>query len=681
LPVAARIRFDQSICANLDAALQREWLETNGLGGFASSTIIGLNTRRYHGLLVAATRPPVGRMVLLSKLEETLVVRGQRCELSANRYPGVVHPRGYQYVREFRLDPFPVVTYHIQDLEIEKRIFMVSGENTTVVEYELRGAGRGSTLEVRPLIAFRDYHATTHANDALNAHVDMADGCSSVSPYPGLPTLYLAHDAASAESTGTWYYDFEFDRERERGLDFQEDLFNPLLLTFNLAAQARATIIASTERREAAQVPAFRQAEIERRAGRVGGALRPQPALTPEPDQGVLRGRGRPPHRDSSDDPFIQSLVAAADQFIVRRGEFHSVIAGYPWFSDWGRDIMISLPGLTLVTRRPDLAKSILLGVTRYVDQGMLPNRFPDSGETPDYNTVDATLWFFEAVDAFVRYTGDVRFVKNHLYEKMVSIIGWHERGTRYGIHLSSDGFIESGHSGAQLTWMDAKVGDWVVTPRAGKPVEVQALWYNALLTLEELARKFDDVSTSLHCSSLADLARSNFVRLFWNEQAGCLYDVLDGTNRDPSIRPNQILAVSLPHSMLPPDKAGRVLGVVQRELLTPYGLRSLAPVDPQYRDRYEGDQRSRDSAYHQGTVWPWLMGPFITAYVKVNGRTKETRDQVARWLVPFREHLYDAGIGQISEIFDGDPPHHPRGCIAQAWSVAEILRAAVELR
>src|SRR5436190_548264 len=263
------IQFKQEICRDLDAALRREWLETNGLGGFASSTIIGLNTRRYHGLLVAATRPLVGRMVLLSKLEETLVVRGQRCELSANRYPGVVHPQGYQHVREFRLDPFPVVTYRVRDLELEKRIFMVAGENTTVVEYELRGAGGGCTLEVRPLIAFRDYHATTHANDALNAHVDMADGCASVKPYGGLPMLYLAHDAASAEPTGTWYYNFEFDRERERGLDFQEDLFNPLLLTFNLAAQASATIIASTERREAAQASAFRQVEIERRAARV----------------------------------------------------------------------------------------------------------------------------------------------------------------------------------------------------------------------------------------------------------------------------------------------------------------------------------------------------------------------------------------------------------------------------
>lgn len=653
MPVTARFRFDQSICANLDAAAEREWLETNGLGGFASSTIIGLNTRRYHGLLVAAIRPPVERSVLLSKLEETLVVRGRRFELASNRHPGVVHPQGYQYIREFRLDPFPVVTYHIQDFEIEKRIFMVGGENTTVVEYELRGAGAGCTLEVRPLIAFRDYHATTHANAALNGHVDIADGCASVSPYSGLPTLYLAQNAASVEPTGIWFYEFEFDRERERGLDFQEDLFNPLLLTFNLETGGRATIIASIERRDAAQAPAFRQAEIERRAGLL--------------------------QRVSAKEQLVQSLAAAGDQFVVRRGEFHSVIAGYPWFSDWGRDIMISLPGLTLATRRPELAKSLLLGIANYLDEGMLPNRLPDSGQNADYNTVDATLWFFAAVDAFVRHTGDVRFIKNHLYEKMVSIIAWHERGTRYGIHLSSDGCIECGHAGTQLTWMDAKIDDWVVTPRAGKPVEVQALWYNALLTLKKLARDFDDVSTSSRCLSLAHLARANFVRLFWNEQTGCLYDVLEGNNRDASIRPNQIFAVSLPHSMLLRDKARQVVEVVQRELLTPYGLRSLAPGDPQYRGRYEGDQRSRDSAYHQGTVWPWLMGPFIMAYLKVNGRTKETRGQVAQWLAPFREHLYEAGIGQISEIFDGDPPHRPRGCIAQAWSIAEILRVAAE--
>jgi predicted glycogen debranching enzyme len=366
--------------------------------------------------------------------------------------------------------------------------------------------------------------------------------------------------------------------------------------------------------------------------------------------------------------------VSAAGQFIVQRDELRSVIAGYHWFSDWGRDAMIALPGLTLATGRPEIAKDILLAFARSIDQGMLPNRFPDAGETPEYNTVDATLWFFAAADALVRATVDLQFVKEHLYEKLVNIVDWHERGTRYGIHTDADGLLACGE---RLTWMDARVGDWVVTPRSGKPVEVQALWYNALRTLEAFAAQFGDTVTSSRCLSLAlDLVRPNFVRLFWNDGADCLYDVVNGDTRDASIRPNQIFAVSLPYTMLPEDRAHKVVDVVQRELLTPYGLRTLATTDPRYRGRYEGDQLSRDAAYHQGTVWPWLLGPFLTAYMKVNG--PESRDGMAHWLAPFREHLRTAGLGQISEIFDGDPPHQPRGCIAQAWSIAEILRAAL---
>jgi predicted glycogen debranching enzyme len=647
------IRFDRSICGDVHAALDREWLETNGLGGFASSTIIGLNTRRYHGLLVAAVQPPVGRMVLLSKVEETLVVRGRRFELSANRFPGVLHPQGYQYLNEFRLDPFPIFTYEVDGTELEKRVFMVHGENTAIVEYELRGESADCLLEVRPLIAFRDYHSTTHANGALNPHVTIDNGRASVAPYSGCPALHFAHDAASLDVTGAWYYNFELDRERERGLDFQEDLFNPLVLKFDLAHRASATIVASTEPRGAAEAPALRTAEIQRRA-----RLLQQPPC---------------------DDPLVRSLVSAADAFIVRRGDFHTVIAGYHWFSDWGRDTMITLPGLTLVTRRPEIAKDMLLAFAGSMDQGMLPNRFPDAGEKPEYNTVDATLWLFEAVGELVRYTDDLRFVKDHLYDKLVDIVDWHVRGTRYGIHVDTDGCLVCGAPGVQLTWMDAKVGDWVVTPRRGKPVEIQALWYNALRTLRALAGKFDDVLTSARCLDLAHLVRRNYVRLFWNQQAGCLYDVVDDEERDAAIRPNQIFAVSLPHTMLPEENSRQVVEVVERELLTPFGLRTLARGDAHYRPRCEGDQHSRDSAYHQGTVWPWLLGPFIRAYLKVNGRTEQARAQAAKWLDPFRQHLHTAGLGQISEIFDGDAPHQPRGCIAQAWSVAEILRAAVE--
>jgi predicted glycogen debranching enzyme len=356
------------------------------------------------------------------------------------------------------------------------------------------------------------------------------------------------------------------------------------------------------------------------------------------------------------------------------------VIAGYPWFGDWGRDTMITLPGLTLVTGRYGVAKSILLAFAGYVDRGMLPNRFPDAGEAPEYNTVDATLWFFEAIRALAARTGDYEFVRARLYDVLADIIRWHERGTRYGIHVDSDGLLMAGEPGVQLTWMDATVGDWVVTPRIGKPVEIQALWYNALRVMEEFARKFDLESDSGHYGGLADRVQRNFPELFWNAAAGCLYDVVNGNARDASIRPNQIFAVCLFHKMLPPGKAESIVSVVERNLLTPYGLRSLAPGDPQYRGRYEGNPFSRDGAYHQGTVWPWLMGPFITAYLEAHGRSAEARKQAGEWLAAFRSWIEDEGVGQIPEIFDGDPPQRSVGCIAQAWSVAELLRVCVEI-
>jgi predicted glycogen debranching enzyme len=646
-------RIDRTVCGDLDAARQREWLETNGLGGFSSSTIIGMNTRRYHGLLTAATKPPVGRVVLLSKLEETLVVAGERYDLSANRYPGVVYPQGHRFLKEFRLDPFPVFTYEAGGVEIEKRVFMPHGENTTVVEYKLRGGATGCELEIRPLIAFRDYHSLTHHNVGLNRAVTVAPGLVTVTPYPGLPALHVGHDAGSIDPAGDWYYGFEYDAERERGLDFQEDLFNPFMMRFDLGMRPVATIIASTEIRDAARAPAMRRSEMERRLQ----------IVTASPVA----------------DPFVQDLVAAADQFIVKRGELMTIIAGYHWFSDWGRDTMIALPGLTLATGRPEIAKSILLAFASAVDRGMLPNRFPDAGETPEYNTVDATLWFFASVHALLKYTGDRDFVRERLYACLKEIIDWHVRGARYGIRADDDGLLSCGEAGVQLTWMDAKVGDWVVTPRPGKPVEIQALWYNALRVMQELARLFQDSSREKDVRELADRARESFNKQFWNEQAGCLYDVVNGAERDGSIRPNQIFAVSLAHSMLTEDRARQVMGVVERELLTPVGLRSLAPGDPRYRGRYEGGVVSRDSAYHQGTVWPWLMGPFITAYLKLNGRTERTREQAEQWLDGYREHLSVAGLGQVSEVADGDAPHRPGGCIAQAWSVAELLRAAVE--
>ena len=657
------IQFTKETCGDPDAALRREWLETNGLGGFASSTIIGLNTRRYHGLLVAATKPPVGRVVMLSKLEETLFIENQPFDLSANRYPGVVHPHGFRYLKQFRLDPFPVFTYEIEGIEIEKIVFMIHGENSIVVHYELKKNNhperiKNLRLELRPLIAFRDYHSTTHENGAINREIEQCQGLATITPYEGLPSLHLAHNAVELRKIGDWYRNFEYDAERERGLDFSEDLFNPCVLRFDLRLRRQASVIASAGPHDVARVAEYRQAEITRRRNVVVTSS-------------VVSG--------TDHDAFAQDLVNAADQYIVSRGDQKTVIAGYHWFSDWGRDTMIALPGLTLLTGKPEVARSILRTFAQHVDQGMLPNRFPDAGETPEYNTVDATLWFFEAARAYLAYTGNLKFVRDELYPVFADIVSWHVRGTRYGIKVDSSGLLSSGEPGVQLTWMDAKVGDWVVTPRSGKPVEIQALWYNALCIMQDLARKFGDEPGQKRYRNMATVASWSFNRLFWNENLGCLYDVTNGAPPDPSIRPNQIFAVSLTHSMLSPQRAKKVVEKVQEHLLTPHGLRSLARTDPQYRGRYTGGPTERDGAYHQGTVWPWLHGPFITAYVKVNGGSETARRQAGEWLAPLKEHLTDGGLGHISEIFDGDAPQLPRGCIAQAWSVAEILRAYVE--
>ena len=555
------IQFDETICRDLDSASTREWLETNGLGGYASSTVAGIHTRRYHGLLVAATKPPVGRMVLLSKLEETLTIEGRSYQLSANRYSGTVHPQGYIYLKQFRLDPFPVFVYQIESVQLEKSVFMVYGENTTVIQYELRGQAQSCALELSPLIAFRDYHSTTHQNDALNPALAIEAGNVTITPYGGLPSLYLAHEDGEVRESGVWYRNFEYDRERERGLDYQEDLFNPFTLVLNLSRRANQAVIASTAAQAIQSASQLRRSEIERRK-----AILTSAAGAP----------GGP--------PFVQSLARAADQFIVKRGDHATVIAGYHWFGDWGRDTMVALPGLTLCTRRPELARSILLAFAGCVDHGMLPNRFPEAGETPEYNTVDATLWFFEAARAYLAHTGDLDFIRTSLYGVLADIISWHERGTRYGIRVDYDGLLLAGEPGVQLTWMDAKIGDWVVTPRQGKPVEIQALWYNALRVMEDMARRLARPAESAHYQELAERAQSNFTRLFWNSADDCLYDVVNGDRRDASIRPNQILAVSLFHNLLSPDLAVRIVETIQRHLLTPFGLRTLSPSDPQYQ-------------------------------------------------------------------------------------------------
>src|SRR6266516_4320734 len=481
------INFAEDILHNFEDATNREWLETNGIGGFACSTVIGLNTRRYHALLTAAMRPPAGRVVLLSKFEETVVIDGQRYDLSANQYSGAVHPQGYTSMEGFRLDPFPIFTLAVGGVQIEKLLFMVHGQNTTVIQYRVREQGpRAVQLELRPLIAFRDYHALTHENGALDRTVHFHhEKLASVRPYSEHPSLYFAHDAEEVNSQGYWYKNFEYALERERGLDSVEDLFNPLTFRFDMAGRDTATVIASTEILDVGSAGRLRDQESKRRSEVAA--------------------------RAPSEDELVRTLTAAADQYIVSRGDRKTIIAGYPWFTDWGRDTMIALPGLTLATGRFDIARSILREFAKHVDRGMLPNRFPDAGETPEYNTIDATLWYFEAVRALLQYTADYAFVRDHLYAVMADIIEWHIRGTRYGIKMDTDGLIESGDPAVQLTWMDAKIGDWVVTPRNGKAVEIQALWFNALRTMEDVAAKIGLAAEAQKYAALAALTCRTF--------------------------------------------------------------------------------------------------------------------------------------------------------------------------
>lgn len=636
------IQFNDKLCANFEEASSREWLETNGIGGFAASTISGANTRRYHGLLVAAIDPPVGRAVLVSKFEEALTINGIIYNLSSNQYPGAVHPQGYKYLKNFRLDPFPIWTYQLDDVVIEKTVFMVHGENTTVVEYRvLSRNGKAVSLELRPLIAFRDYHHIG-TKKSLVKKFTQNENSVSIKPLADMPAVNFSHSTARAEESGDWYYHFEYAIEKERGFDFREDLFNPFALTFDLSATA--TVIVSTEPKDAANAAQYRESELRRR------------------NELIVRS--------GAVTDFGKQLVLAADQFIVARGGENTVIAGYPWFTDWGRDTMIALPGLTIATRRFEIAKSILLEYAKHISEGMLPNRFPDGSAEPEYNTVDATLWYFEAIRAYAEATGDFDTVREHLYEKLREIITWHIQGTRYGIRVdTSDGLLLSGENGHQLTWMDAKIGDWVVTPRTGKAVEIQALWYNALRIMQDFATRFDDETGKTDYKLVADFVAQNFEPAFWNEHEQCLYDVVDIGKRDASVRPNQIFAVSLPHTMLSTERARKVVEKVRTELLTPFGLRSLSPEDKNYAPIYIGSPLQRDGSYHQGTVWGWLIGPYITAHRRV------FNEDTPGILQRLEKHLSEAGLGSISEIFDGNPPHKPRGCFAQAWSVAEVLR------
>jgi len=564
--------------------LRSEWLETNGTGAFAMGTAEGLNTRRYHALLVASLKPPVERYVLLSRVEEEIAVGGRQYALGCCQYPGV--KPSIEYLEEFRPKPCASWVYNFGGVRFEKQVYLIERKQAVVVRYR---ADRAVTLRVRPFTAYRDYHSLRKASD---------------DPYGSLPRLNFQH-SGRFHADAKWYYNIEYLTELERGLDFREDLYTPGVIALDLKADEWCPLLAAIEPAEIAE---------------------PKPSAEPFT---VHRSDGTP-----------------------------TIIAGYPWFTDWGRDTMISLPGLLVVARRLEEAQEIMEGFLEHLNRGLIPNRFPDSGEAPEYNTADATLWMFQAMRHWLAAGGSETFLKQTFYPAAKEIIAWHRRGTHHDIAVDpEDHLLSAGKPGSQLTWMDAKVGDWVVTPRHGKPVEINALWHGALTLAADWADRLGD-KTDFREEAIQ--AQNSFRAKFWNSRLNCLFDVLAPEGPVEKIRPNQIFAVSLPHALLEMPERRAIVRIVKRELFTDVGLRTLNRADPDYKPRYEGPPAQRDTAYHQGTVWPWLLGPYFDACYQAFGHV-------------------DAKLAPpdlTAEIYDGDEPRDSRGCPFQAWTVAEIARA-----
>ncbi|MDB5077577.1 MAG: putative glycogen debranching enzyme [Chloroflexi bacterium] len=659
------ISFGREICGDVEAGLRREWLVTNGLGGYASGTVSGIPTRSYHGLLVAALDPPAERTVLVGGMIEWATYDGARFPLSAFEYgDGTLDPQGYRHIQSFSLEgTVPVWVFVQADAWLERRVWMRRGTNTTYVMYSLLRATAPVDLEITPLVTYRSFHALSSGRGWQIGVEEISQG-ARIQAYDGAVPFYLRAEGGQFAPGGAWWWNLRYRAEAARGLNAQGDLYAPGTFRTTLRPGMILTLELTTEA-----------------IARPDGPL----ALVDEKDRQAKLLRQA---NASAAHPVVQQLTLAADQFVVARGlepgaikagrtdaagaQGKTIIAGYHWFGDWGRDTMISLSGLTLATGRTEDAAGILRTFARYVRDGLLPNNFPDkSGMDPGYNTADASLWYFLAVRAYHLATDDTALVDAFL-PVLRDIVDHHIKGTHYNIGVDpDDGLLRAGEPGVQLTWMDAKIGDWVITPRIGKPVEINALWYNALRTLAEFLDARDDPTAQAY-GLLAERARTSFRDRFMRADLSYLADVLDGPQGDDwSLRPNQIFAVSLPYPLLDGSAARSVVDAVGRSLLTSYGLRSLAPVDPAYHGSYGGDTLHRDNAYHQGPVWTWLMGPYVEAYYRVY----QDASAALQLLSPFQDHLRDAGLGSISEILEGDPPHFPRGCIAQAWGVAEVLR------
>lgn len=634
-----------------------EWLEADGLGGFASGTTSGVRTRRYHALLLTATTPPTGRLVLVNGFDAFVETATGTHALTTQRYaPGVLHPDGASRIASFAATPWPTWEYALPDgTRVTQEILVEHGTGRTLVVWTLKGATGPVTLRVRPFLSGRDYHATHHENGAFHFDAVRQGPAVVFRPYPGVPDVVSSSNGEYRHAP-EWYRQFLYAIEHERGLDAVEDLASPGELSWTLSAERpRAVWLLASDGADSTSECFDGPAAVEKGAEQLRVSER--------------RRRSR----------FASARERAGDAYLVRRGNGRTIVAGYPWFTDWGRDTFIALRGLCLATGRLGDARDILLEWASTVSEGMLPNRFPDGGDQPEFNSVDASLWYVIAVHELLSRAGNgggrglLTFAQWRTLETaMEEIVGGYAAGTRYGIRMDADGLLAAGVRGQQLTWMDARVGDREITPRIGKPVEVQALWINALHAVAARAPSW---------TAVIERARRAFLERFWIEDGGYLADVVDvdhvaGT-RDDTVRPNQVLAVGgLPYPLLDGDRARRVIDLVTERLLTPAGLRSLAPGEPGYVARYEGDGVARDAAYHQGTVWPWLLGPFVEGWVRVRGNTPAARQQARRqFLDPLLTCLDPAGVGHLPEIADAEAPWTPRGCPFQAWSLGECLR------
>ena len=660
----APIELPREVCTLYPRASRLEWLVTNGTGGFAMGTVAGSNTRRYHGLLVASLHPPVQRVVTLARLEETVLTSDGAVPLSVNQYPNRLYPDGHTRLVRFALDDGPVWTWSVGGVELERRVLLVPGEQTVVVRYASSAPVR---LRIEPLLAFRDYHALTRRNpDAWTGFEEQeAEGARVVrfQPYRAQPSLRLAHRGGPFAGAPVWHENVEYLEELDRGLDFREDLLLPGSFELELAP-GHAQILAAT-------VESGVTLDLEVLATRFRRPEVPRVVAGPRPLRGGddgLEGRAR--------------LERAAEAYVVRRADRSAtIIAGYPWFTDWGRDTMIPLPGLLIARGQLDLAREVLEGFLAHLDGGLVPNRFPDAAGPAEYNTVDATLFMFQAVHAWEQAGGAPEFIRDVFYPAACAIVDAHLRGTHHGIRVDPmDGLLVAGGPGTNLTWMDARVNDVPVTPRHGKPVEVNALWYNALRLSERWARQLGDGARARSFGREADLVAGAFDRAFWNDARRCCFDVILPDGPDARLRPNQLFAVGLPFPLLDRRRRSMVLEAVETALVTPVGLRTLARGDPGYRPTYRGGPAERDSAYHQGLVWPWLVGPYVDAVFAVRGDSAETRNRARAAISSLVVRMEAGCLGQLPECFEPEPPFRPVGAPAQAWSVAEVLRVMVRV-